>query len=167
MLCLLRPSALAVAVTAYRSGRLVAMTKEFRRRDVLERGALIALALTFPRGPEGRYRPLLQLEPTSDPDPDKMLRYPGILWRTAAPWERPEATAVFLSPGMELATGKGVEVATVAPDFRIGMILVDLEDVKGLRGGRWRLRQASALQGSPWGILATGARLAAWMGGSG
>jgi hypothetical protein len=163
ILCLLRPSAPAVAVTVHRFGRVVHMAKQFRRKDVLERGSLVVLELTFSNWPEDPMIPLLRLEPTSEPDPHKMLRYPDILWRAATPQERPDATTVLLSPGMEAMTGRAVEVAAIVPDTRIGLILVDLEDVKGLPGGRWRLRQASALRDWRWRILATGARGTAWM----
>jgi hypothetical protein len=58
----------------------------------------------------------------------------------------------------EVLTGIVVEVATIAPDTRLAMLLVDVDDVKGLRAGRWRLRRAAAIHDSVWQILATGAR---------
>lgn len=159
LLCLLRPSAPAVAVSAYRSATYAGMRKEFRRQGVLGRGDLIALTLTFRAERERRVDTYLGMEPTDETCAKKMLQYPGILWRTAAPQERPDGATVFLSPGTELLTGEILEVAAIAPSVRVGMLLVDLDDVKGLRAGRWRLRRAAALHGSIWRILATGVRI--------
>jgi hypothetical protein len=160
MLCLLRPSAPAVAVAACRLGRRLHMDKQFRRLDVLRRGDLIALSLTFQTDytePGARYSPFLRLYPTQEPDLARTLSsYEAMLWRTAAAHERPDAASVFLSPGVEIMTGQAFEVATIAPDVRAGMLLVDLDDVKGLRSSRWRLRQASAAQDSVWRMLTTG-----------
>ena len=158
VLCLLTPSAPAVAVVIRQSDQYVQMEKDFRRQDVLKQGHLIGVTLTFPATPEGPGNPFLRLEPTSERCWERALRYPGSHWRTAMPQERPDATVMFLSAGTEIVTGKVIEVAAIAPSIRIGMLLVDLEDVKGLRGGRWRLRKAAAVRGSIWQILATGAR---------
>jgi hypothetical protein len=60
---------------------------------------------------------------------------------------------------MEILTGELIEVASPGPSIQFGMLLVDLEDVKGLRAGRWRLRETAAVRRSTWPFLATGARV--------
>jgi hypothetical protein len=154
VLHLLTPSAPAVAVVIHQSGQYVDMAKEFRRQDVLKQGHLIGVTLMLP----APGIPFLRSEPTSERCWERELRCPGSLWRTAMPQERPDATAVFLTPGTETVTGEVIDVAAIGPRIRMAMLLVDLDDVKGLRAGRWRLRKATAVRGSTWQILGTGAR---------
>ena len=158
LVCALEPSTPTVAVIANQLGPWVVMTKAFRRRDVLREGQLVGFSLTFQALLGRRTGPLPQLNPTRGRSAEGALQYPGILWRAALDGERPEGAVVLLEAGAELPMGRIVHVASMVPNIRVGMLFVDLQDVRRLVGGRWRVRRAVANQYPSWVILATGRR---------
>jgi hypothetical protein len=159
LLCLLTPSVPAVAIVMHRHGRHAQLVKEFRRRDVAAQGHLVQVTLTLASWVPGLSDPFLRVTPTRERGWERELVCPGSCWRPAGPEERPDSPQVFLSSGVEILTGELIEVASLGSSIEFGMLLVDLEDVKGLRAGRWRLRGTVADRCSTWPILATGARV--------
>jgi len=154
MLSLLTPLRPAVAVVIHQFGCRTIMEKLFRRREVLEQGDLIGLRLTFPSWDA----PWLRLEPATEESWNREVTAPGSHWRPATSEERPRRIEVFLGEIMTVDTGTAIEVASTGPSHGMAMLLVDLEDVKGLRAGRWRLRRRSDMATRAWQILTTGAR---------
>jgi hypothetical protein len=160
-LCLLEPTAPAVAIAVNQYGRWVRMEQQLRRLDVMQRGSRIGLALTFFYGPDPNWRPFLRVVTTGARLVEKMPLYTEEFWRPAAEEERPAATTVFLEPGQEISTGRIVQVASTGAYpaiglVTLGMLLVDVDDVKGLRCASWRLRKALLTDDPTWLILTTG-----------
>ncbi len=156
LLCVLEPSRPVVAVVANQRGPWVVMTKEFRRKDVLQDGDLVALRLTFAQAYDRGIEPNLILDPTRERTAEKALKYPDALWRPARFYERPRGAKVFLNTGIQLPIGKVVLVASMASGVNAHMVFVDLDDVKRLVGGRWRVRKAAIDRYPQWIVLTTG-----------